>query len=282
MEKSSALRHLVKSGIAIFICCFFSNLVLARSLDSTVSARKLIRSIRIDHPTKVSIDVYGNIYTADFQGNIFKFDSSGRMLLRYSPSRKAEISSLEARRNLNVFLFSKNLQEYYFLDRFLASASKGKFSQEIGFARAATIASDNNIWLIDEVDFSLKKYDTHKQNYVLKTPLDLLLDPKAYQINYLIEYQNLLFVNDEASGLMVFDNLGNLRNKTGLKSLKYFNFLKDDLYYLKNDSLIFYNIYRSEIVKVISLVDSHYTFALCAKNRLYLFKEDQLDIYSLE
>jgi hypothetical protein len=230
--------------------------------------------------TAVSVDRYGFLYTANELGNIYKYDTTGVVLLDYSAPKKAEITLLEAWRKMNVFVFYRSIQEYVFLDRFLAPSPNGKLkASSIGFARLATPSYDNNLWVIDETDFSLKKYNLLSGIIELSTPMDLLLDPSHYDLNYIREYQNIVFVNDKNSGILLFDNMGNYRTKIPVTGLSMLNFYNDEICFLESNKLKFINSFTfSEREEVLPESDD-YTYFAYATSRLYLVTKKGISVY---
>lgn len=203
--------------------------------------------IVIPEITKVAADRYGNLYLCDKNYNITKYDKDGKAQEVYSPKKFAEITSFEAWSSINLLLFYKDYQEYILLDRFLTEKGSATFNPDVvGFARVASLSYDNNIWLIDDQDFSLKKYNIKYGNVTVNNPLDLILDPDTYNINDIREYQNNLYANDFNTGVLVFDNLGNYKKKITIKGLEQLAFYKDEMYYLKNDSIHFHHLYLPE------------------------------------
>ncbi len=60
------------------------------------------------------------------------------------------------------------------------------------------------------------------------------------------EYQNLLFINDETTGIMIFDNFGNYLRSIGASGLTQLGFFRNEVYFLKNQKLNFIDIYNQE------------------------------------
>ena len=274
---------------------FFLSLILIAISGTLLSFIKkkndwtLIKTIPAPGIDKVSIDRYYNFYISDKHGNILKYDSLGNEILRYSPQRKAHVTLLEAWRTVNVFVFYRELQEYNLLDRFLTSSTpnfkiKSEIGNEspIGFARIASVAPDNNLWVFDDYDFSLKKYDTRLNRVLFNTSLDLILDPQFYDLNYMREYQNLLFINDRNSGILIFDNLGNYKKTLPFKGVEYFNFLGNSLYFVNDSSLVLLDIY-SGVEKIIALptTDQTYQYALMSPGAVFLFSQNRVDLFKL-
>jgi len=208
----------------------------------------LVRQISKKPVIAISVDAYDRVITADAQGNVTAYDTLGKALYQYSPRTVADVTLLEAWRSMQILVFYRDLQQYALLDRFLTPLSGYPYparlpSERVGFARLMTPAYDDQFWIFDDTDFSLKKYNPSLQTLALHSPLNLVLDPQDYQLTFMREYQNQLFIADRNSGILVFDNLGNYRRKLPFRDLTYFQFIENELYFLEKDTLRFYNIY---------------------------------------
>jgi len=231
---------------------------------------------------KASQDGYGNLYISDKRGNINKFDSTGNFLLNYSPQKLGNVSLIEASNTIKIFAFYRDFQEYVTLERFLGPMPNSALNQdEVGFARQATLASDFNIWLIDETDFSLKKYDRQFNKVLNKTALDLILDARDYDITFLREYQSNLFVCDRLSGILVFDSFGSYKKKIPFKGVAFFAFHEDELYYLQNDTLHFFHLYLFNTREIPLPIGKRYSKAFIHNKKVFALKPEGIDIYSI-
>ncbi|MBC7390477.1 MAG: hypothetical protein H7329_14780 [Opitutaceae bacterium] len=231
---------------------------------------------------KVSQDSYGNLYFSDLKGNINKYDSLGNYLINYSPQKLGTVSLLEAWNTIRIFVFYRDFQEYTILERFLGPMPGNPLNQEqIGFARQATLASDFNLWVIDETDFALKKYDRQFNKVVNKTSLDLLLDVREYDISFLREYQNNLYINDRNTGVLVFDAFGSYKKKIPFKGIDFFSFHENDLFYLQNDTVRFFDLYLFT-ENILTLPSGmKYKRVLIHDRKLYAIRPDGFDIYNI-
>jgi hypothetical protein len=261
----------------VILLCFFT----LSPVKSWSKGWKKIVSVTLPSPVMdISIDRYGLFYIADEEGNIYKYDTLGALQLTYSPSRKADVTIIDAWRNVNIFIFYRSLQEYVLLGRLMEPSPNEAISEtEIGYARLATLSYDGNIWLIDETDFSLKKYNDSYSKVDLYTPLDLLLDPSLYDLNYMREYQNLVFVNDKNSGILIFDNMGIYKTKIPIKGLSYVGLNNDEIYFQEGDSVKFINIY-TYVERTEPLPEKgDFQFILYTDFNLYLFRKSSVEVY---
>lgn len=228
----------------------------------------------------VSSDAYGFVYLTDQSGNIYKLDSLGKQFVLASPPRRGQITSIEASRNVNIFVFYSEYQVYYYYDRFLMQSQPLTFSNStVGFARIATPSLDQNVWLVDDQDFSLKKYNSTYLSVDITTPLDLIIDPEVYDMNFMREYQNLLFINDANSGVLIFDNMGNYKTRIPVQGLKYISFSGEDLVYMKDGSLYLINIYTYKERKYTNDAFTGASAAVLINNRLHVINKETLFIY---
>lgn len=232
--------------------------------------------VAIESPVLVSTDKEGNIYLALENGAIDKYSLDGELLNHFSPEQLAEATLIEAWNPLRIFVFYQDFQEYVFLDRFLTSANRFSLNHISSYIGMATVSLDNNLWVIDYSSFSLKKYNVNFEQVTIERPLDLILDPDDYDITFMSEYQNLLFVADRKKGVLVFDNLGNYLREFAYENLEYFNFLEDELYFVNEEKVKFVNIYSGD--KREAVLDEETRFVIVNKTSTVTISDQTLKI----
>jgi hypothetical protein len=212
---------------------------------------KIIDSLLIEHQ-QISVDNYRNLYLSNSKGIILKYDSLLQKInYNYSPEKNAEITLLEARNSLRIFAFYREFQEYILLDRFLTHIRTAIIpNQEIGFARLAAPSADNQLWIFDDSDFTLKKLDIQSEKVILKTPLDLLLQLSNYNMVFLTEYQNQVFMVDKYSGILIFDNMGNFRRKIAVLNANFLSFDNEFVWFTDGYQLIKEDLYKEQQLKI--------------------------------
>jgi hypothetical protein len=264
------MRAFIPTFFLIYFC-----VIAAKGQDI-----KHIKSNEITPPTNISIDRAGNVYFSGKDGDIFRLNPSLEKQAFFSPSNPATTNILEAWQGLRIFTFHKELQKYRLINRNLSLAEEYDFPPDlIGFAEIATPTFDNNIWVIDQTDFSLKKYVIHSQRIESKTPLDLVLDQEDYQILHCREYQNRLFVSTLNNGILIFDNFGNFIKTMDYLGVDYFNFWQDDLYFILNNSLVKLNLYNDKM-SVTKLPEDHsWDFVLIFDQQTYLMSGNNIFLY---
>lgn len=200
--------------------------------------------------TRISATRQGQILAADDQSNLFLFDSNGVMVYQFSPRRPAKVHLLEGWNGLRPFAFYSDFQEYVILDRFLLADDNTRLNTEnVGYARLASPSQDGNLWVLDESNFQLKKIDLRTQNILFSTPLDLLLKPGNYNLTYMREYQNQLYICDGKGPILLFDQMGNFKKRLPIKEVSWIGFQGEEMYAVSKDTLVFFNPYKFLITK---------------------------------
>lgn len=244
---------------------------------------KYIHTIAVSSATAISTDRNNAVYLLNPGRNLVHLDSLGRVVALYSPPNGRRATSVEAWNPMKVFAFYENSQELLLLDRFfnpLSSVLLSDFGIN-GTIKAATLASDDGFWLFDETDLRLAKIDINLRKLTIETPLNLILDRDRFDVRMLREYQNLVYMLDYNGGIYVFDNLGNYKQKLPITGVSYIGFLNNELYFVKDGNLHFYDLYKQQQRTINFPEEKKYTAALVTKNRLYLFSRKAADVYSL-
>ena len=242
-----------------------------------------IRTLKVGSATAISTDRSNSVYFLNAQRNLVKLDSLGKLQHLYSPQTPlGRATTIDAWNPLKILLFNEDRQELLLLDRFLSPITSVLLPDfEInGTVRAAALATDDGFWLFNETDFKLSKLDMRLRRSVAETSLNLVLDKSRFDVRMLREYQHQVYLLDYNSGIYVFDNLGNYKQKLPFTGLSYIGFLNNDLYFVKDGSLHFYDLYKQTTRIIPFQKEKHYTTALATRNRLYLFSRNAADVYS--
>jgi hypothetical protein len=262
---------------------FLLLLLLASPGISLAQQLHLLQSLPLNQTQAISIDRLGQVYICNQKNTLYKFSPQGERLFTYSPASQGRLAFVEAWNPAKTLLFYDDRQQITILDRFLTPITTIRLADLTdGLVRLATTASDDQFWILNESDFSLIKIDPRYPDARLQTNLNQLLPHASYDFRLLREYQNNLYLLDRNSGIYLFDNMGNYQKKLPVKELDYLGFKGDEGYYLKNGSLVFWNLYTLQ-ERVISLPPARaYRQVLVGEHRVYLFSPTQLDIYLFE
>jgi hypothetical protein len=244
----------------------------------------LVRTINLRQPGAASLDRRGNLYVADGQDNIHQYGPDGQPLNVYSPPLPGHTAQLEAWNVSKIMAFYDDRQEIRLLDRFLAPITQIRLSDYFdGLVRVATLAPDDKLWLLDESDLTLRQFDPTPQRFGQSTPLDLIIGRSKPDFRFLRQYQNNLYLVDRTSGIYVFDNLGNYRKKLPFVGLNAVGFRGDELYYLADGTLHFFQLYTlAERTQSLPKVEGSPNQVLIGEQFVYLLTPTAVLVYKQE
>jgi hypothetical protein len=236
---------------------------------------QIIDSVTLKMAGSVSVDRQQQVYVCNSYGEITRYDSSGKQQQLYSPSKPAEVTLLEAWNSLRIFTFSRVLQEITLLDRFLTPNPPIRIAPElVGYARLVAPAQDEQFWLIDEADFSLKKVNLLQNSVVLNTQLNLILPNNNLDFTFMREYQNQVFIADKKNGIIVMDNMGNYKKTIAAPGTEWFSFSGESIMYLNNGKVALQKLYVSDKKELILPERIKPVYALKAASKYWIFTEN--------
>lgn len=242
----------------------------------------LKNTVPINSPGAVSIDRLDNIYVADQKNNLHKLDANGKTIQTFSPPTQAHINLVEAWNPVKILVFQDDRQQIILLDRFLTTISSARLADLTdGIIRTATLANDDQFWLLNESDFTLTKRNLFQPQVALNTPLNLLLDKKQYDIRFMREYQNNLYLVDRLSGIYIFDNMGNYKKRLPVMGISYLGFKGNEAYYLKENKITFIDLYTLKERSLLLPTEKNYRQVLVGTSQAYLFSDNSLDIHEI-
>ncbi|MFT2008351.1 hypothetical protein ACMA1I_06725 [Pontibacter sp. 13R65] len=244
---------------------------------------QLSHRLAIGSPTVVSIDRNNSIYILDKNRNLTKLDSLGNKQIVFSPPFNGRPTSVEAWNPMKVLLFYEDRQVIMLLDRFMRPISQTSLVDfgYTGIVKAVTLSSDDSFWIYNESDFTLSKLDQRFRKANIETSLGLILDRERLDVRLLREYQNMLYMLDANGGIFIFDNLGNYKSKLPFTGLSSFGFKENELYYLKDGHLHFYDLYKQQSRSIPLPAGKKFRSALAGNRQIYLFTDKEVEIYTL-
>jgi hypothetical protein len=198
--------------------------------------------------TDAEFDLQGNIYLSTQQGSIIKFDSSYHELVSFATDQVIPITSIDVSNRFRIFGFFRNNQSYVILDQNLRLLNESPFDPRIiGNGVGACYASDQTIWVFDDLDFSLKKFNPSLNQVAINIQLPLLLGADSYLIAQLEEHQNRIYVNNSENGIYVLDSFGKFLKKLKISTKHVFKIFREKLYYIDQSTVKAIHIYTNEV-----------------------------------
>ena len=248
----------------------------------TDSTFKLLKNIPGSY-SYLDVDVLENIYLITEKNQLKKIRPNGDSLAVFNDVKKfGNPTLLDVSNPLKVLLYYKNFSTVIILDRFLAVRNTINFrNQNIFKVKTLANSYDNNIWIFDEQNVSLKKIND--EGSVLSETLDLrqLLDtvPSPSQIT---DKNNFVYLYDENRGFYIFDYYGSYKNNLPFLYWKHIAVNGNKLMGFVDDTFYSYEI-NSFNLKSYKL-PVFFKDAIDIKimnSKVYLLKKEGVEIYNL-
>ncbi|MDX1903700.1 MAG: hypothetical protein SFU27_06030 [Thermonemataceae bacterium] len=265
-------------NLSILFIAFFLFFYEVKSQNIT-SVKKIIL---VNSPQAASIDLQGNVYVALKNGIVCKYNEQGDSLISFVPMQNIPPDVIEAWIGVRILLFYRDLQKYIWLNRFMSPIEEVTLDNpELGFVRLLTYADDGNLWLFDEQNFAIKKYNPLTKKVMLTISMALIEKEKALQIDFLREYQHTLWVLDSNNGIFVFDNFGNFKKNLHVSNLYFFTFFEDNIAYIQKKNLYLLHLYEGSTQNINLPIEHDYkSFFLINKEKIFLFTDKEMIILS--
>lgn len=165
----------------------------------------------------VAVDRLGHFYAQDSLGGLYKYSSTGEQLFYYQNRTLGNDFQLDVRDPFSILLYYPDYTTLIYLDRTLNELAQYNLASQgfLGVSHVAT-AQDNQVWLYDPQDFSLKKIDRYGR--VLQKSQDLSL-----QIGSNLDIEKILVFNTQVllripTGLLRFNLFGQFQKEIILPS----------------------------------------------------------------
>lgn len=250
---------------------FLLFLLLATPLFAT--AQKKITTIYINNVASAYVDRPGDLYILHTDNKISKFDTLGMSVANLSYEKIPTV--FEPRDGARMFIYFADTKQ----GSFFSSGTKQEFSIDDHYAIEpvlATSSGDNMVWVVDKSDWSIKRIDPKNSKVIAESLIDKTQFEGEPKIMAIREYQNFLFVLEKNTGILIFNSLGKQIKKIGSSGIAYLNFLGEELYYKKDDKLIFYDLFDGSTHE--EPVDKKSLYTLLTDARKYVVYADRIDV----
>jgi hypothetical protein len=275
----------IVAGIASFlsITLLFSFVkpkpILTTHLSLPATSYSLVCKIPFAGGT-FTTDNLQNIYL--YHGNsIKKYTAQGQVLYAYSNKSYGAITSIDVNDPMKVLVFYKDFPEIVIVDNTLSQNGNPFSPSDAGYplTTLACTSHDNGIWLYDAQNFQLIRLDV-TLNMTQKT--GNLAQAIGIQLNpdYLMEYNNFVYLNDSTQGILVFDSYGTYYKTIPITGLSTFQVRGDDLYYVAKNRLHIFHL-KTIMEDETKVPDTLATEVRIEKNLLYEKYRDTLKVYEI-
>jgi hypothetical protein len=254
--------------------------VLITQVAGAQSGLKKLKEFPTPSVRTIALDRLGDFYLTFPDGSFKKYDTEGNFMSEYSNGEHRPLTLLEPWNPLRLFTYSQDKQDIILLDHNLELLQKIPVDPAWAIEPVlGSQSSDNNFWILDASDLSLKKIES-KSNSVLREVILKTSDKANTDLIYLREYQGFLFLVDRNSGISIFNQVGTLMKKIPAKNQEYVGFLGEEFYYLEDGKLIFFDLDTEAIREV--KVDADARFVMVTDERMIVVKAGQVQVFEFK
>ncbi len=257
---------------------FFLLFLFCSFIALPVDDYKLIKSISFPQPVFFTTDKLGNAYVV-VENQLLQFDPQGNAKGNYSRSNIGALSLVDASNPMKILLFYPDYATVVILDAKLSLQSEIDLrSLNINQPLIVCNSGENAYWVYDRQDDELKKIDNNGQVIHQSSNLTQLT---GYQLqpNLMLEDNGFVFINNPATGILVFDRYGTYYKIHAFEGLKSFQVVDNDLLFVKNNHLYRYNSKSLSEKEILTPPADSIRGARIEQHELYLLTSDSLNFY---
>ncbi len=254
----------------------------------------LFTSLSIAQTQKVTliktIDTKGKFFTTDKLGNVYiiekseikKYNENGDLQQTYNYKDLGAINYLDATDPFKVMLFQPEFLKIRTLDSRLNLIGELdlNYQHDLGLPRLACVTDDGNLWIYDQQNQRLVKIDQKGNKLLAGNSLSQTLNQSTLNPKSLVATDTWLLMRNVDSTIYVFDKFGNYFRSVQVNCDENFQARGNLVLYL-NAQIIYSRDVTNGFEKKLELPELKGAQVVrMEQNRLYLKKEDKLEIYS--
>jgi len=269
-----------KKRFLLFYCLSF--LFISGIKAQNDSLFKLIK--KINFPVySFSVDNIGGLYVITSDNQLKKYNDKGDSVGVFNQVTKyGKLAYVDAENPWKTILYYKDFSTIVLLDKYLDVITAINLRKlNIFRVQAVTTSYDNNIWLFDEQDNTLKKIDDNGN--VLSQTVDFrLLFDSAPDPERIIDRDGFVYLYDPQKGIYIFDYYGSFKSKLTFLHWTDIEVLGKSIYGFDSKNLYKYTPpipdcttypLPPELANNSSIQISNY--------KIYVLKNNQLAVYNL-
>lgn len=217
-------------------------------------------------------DVVGNFYIIN-KGEITKYSNNKQLIGRYSNKQLGNDFFIDVTNPLKVIVFSPSVSTLIFLDNMLSKSTTeiNLNTLELGTATLVCASSNSGFWIYNPINFQLKRFNENLQVVSEINFLNQIIQAELYP-NFMMEYNNRLYLNDPQLGILVFDIYGTYFKTLPITGIKKFTIANNQLFYLLDNKLYSYQLQTLE-QKFIEAPSNLLGWAVANKKIFWLFQQ---------
>jgi len=229
-------------------------------------------------------DILDNIYVITTSNQLKEYNEKGDSIAFFKDFVKYGLPSyMDVNNPQKILLFYKNFGSITILDRFLQTSLVLHLRKKnLSNVTAVANSYDNNIWMLDEQDFKIKKVNTE---------LELLLESNDIRIltgvapakSQLFDNYNEVILYDKNAGFFIFDYYGAYKNRLPFVKWEKVGVYKKTLYGFSENKFFLYNR-ESLQLREIELPDhfKNYQDIKAINGKIFLLTPDGIEIFKIK
>ena len=273
-------KNFIKRGLLLSIFCVAFLLKTKAQDDSLFNFLQ-----KIEYPiSSFAVDNLGELYIINTDNQLKKYNERGDSVGVFNQVTKyGRLTYVEAQNPWKVILFYQNFSTIVLLDKYLNVLGNINLrNKNIFRVKAVTTSYDNNIWLFDEQDNKLKKIDDSGNLLSESVDFRLLFDsvPTPQKI---LDRDGFVYLYDSQKGIYVFDYYGSFKSKLTFLNWTNFSVIGKTIYGFDKENLYKYTAPLPDINKYkLPAALQNNNFIQLSNHKIYILKDQQLQIYSLQ
>lgn len=246
------------------------------------AAFKLIKTIPGNF-SYLNVDNLDNVYVITETNQLKKIYANGDSASVFNDVKQfGNPTYIDVSNPLKILLYYNKFTTTVVLDRFLNIRNSLNFrKQNIFLVNAIGTSYDNNIWLFDEQNFSLKKLNDNGITVQESVDWRLLFDTMPSPVK-LMDRNNYVYLYDTAKGFYVFDYYGSFKTKLPFINWHFVEISGDYIYGFNQNNLYSYHLKTSEIKEfILPSAIKDYISIEAMNGKIYVLKKEGVEIFSL-
>ena len=271
-------------GRIVLICLLFVIVSTAVYADNDTILHLVNQKTISGSYTNFYTDNFGNIFLVSKTNQVKKLNQNLDSVAVFNDVRRyGNIYSLDVSNPLKIIVYYRDFTTVLVLDRFLKLLNTVDL-RRYGILQAKAVAQsyDNNYWVFDELDNTIKKIDDNG-NVLLQSADFRILFPEPYNPSYIIDEDGLLYLYDEKRGWLLFDYYGAYKQHIDLLNWKDVQVTHGNL--LGRDSLFFYSSGIKSLTDLKLSSDINFSNAIKIQrtlNNLFVLDQNGLSVYRIK
>lgn len=240
------------------------------------------------------IKLKGDIVLSDEMGNAFvvnnnqltKYSPGGKKLYTYSNLSSGDIGFIDIHDPFKILVYYPDFGQIELLDHTLSltSSTIDLNTLGLGLSTLACASYQGAFWTYNPINFELVRVNQYLE---VSERTGNLQQATGYELNpnYMLERDNNLYLNDPATGVLIFDKYGTYYKTIPIPGLESFQVFNRKIIYVQGDKISIYDTKLNEHNSTYLPCDDALSVSACLSldpQRIYALKDGELVFYEIQ